>query len=380
LAADIGIGLTYSRVNANVIPADVYGVAINFMANRTPLAARLPTSPCGSASFLVTNDKYRGTNITASVIGSTGTTTVTVSDGNQFMKGDVIEIDNEQMLVTADPSGTGNNDLTVTRGYAGTTAATHLAAATVYLIGNTRTGGEVDVNGASKIPTTVTQWLQNFQHPYAIAGSLAAKTNLALPPGVAGAIGREKAMAIQHCMDDIERACYYGRSVSLGSTTARPQMAGLRSLLTTNNVTSPTSASAYKPTDLMRDVFEPAYRAGGNPDILLVSTNFMLGLATWGHAAQRIDAGRTVFGTPVNVFESPFLMGVSIIPCPLLRPYTAIALTSNEVQLRVGRQMFDQARGNRGDAIEGDIIAELALEVHNEDHHAMVTGITGWSA
>lgn len=380
MAAEIGIASTYARDNAGVIPKDVYGVAVNFMTNRTPLAARLPSRPVGSASFFVTNDKYRGAGITASVIGSTGTTTITVSDGNQFMKGDVIEIDSEAMLVTADPSGTGNNDLTVTRGYASTTAATHLAAAPVYLIGNTRTGAEVDVNGASRIPTVVEQYLQTFQHPYAVGGALAAKTNHALPPGVANVIGRERALAIQNCMDDIERAFYYGRGVSLSAATARPAMKGLRSLLTTNNVTSPTSASAYKPTDLMRDVFEPAYRAGGNPDILLTSTNFMLGLATWGHAAQRIDAGVNVFGTPINVFESPFLMGVSIIPCPLLRPYTAIALTSNEVQIRTSRQMFDQARGNRGDATEGDIIAELALEVHNEDHHAMVTGITGWSA
>ena len=55
----------------------------------------------------------------------------------------------------------------------------------------------------------------------------------------------------------------------------------------------------------------------------------MTGLATWGQAVQRIDAGVNVFGTPIDVFEAPFLGGVSIIEAPLLKPFTAICLTSS---------------------------------------------------
>ena len=62
---------------------------------------------------------------------------------------------------------------------------------------------------------------------------------------------------------------------------------------------------------------------------MVVSTNFMSGFATWGQAIQRIPAGETVFGTPINVLEAPFLHGVTIVEAPLLRPYTAIALTSS---------------------------------------------------
>jgi hypothetical protein len=106
----------------------------------------------------------------------------------------------------------------------------------------------------------------------------------------------------------------------------------------------------------------------------------MAGLATWGQAVQRIDAGTNVFGTPINVFEAPFLGGVSIIEAPLLKPFTAIALTSSNVRMRMKRNEFWNPRGTRGDAFEGDWMAEGAMEIENESYHAWVEGITAFSA
>jgi hypothetical protein len=106
----------------------------------------------------------------------------------------------------------------------------------------------------------------------------------------------------------------------------------------------------------------------------------MTGLAIWGHAAQRIEAGSNIFGTPIEVFEAPFLGGITLIEAPLLKPSTAIALTSSEVRLRMKRNEFWNPRGSRGDAIEGDWVAEGAIEVENEAHHAWVEGITAFSA
>ena len=89
---------------------------------------------------------------------------------------------------------------------------------------------------------------------------------------------------------------------------------------------SPVNGSAYGSSDLIRDTLQAARQNGGEPDLLVVSTNFMSGFATWGQAIQRVPAGQTVFGTPINVLEAPFLHGVTIVEAPLLRPYTAIAL------------------------------------------------------
>ncbi len=154
----------------------------------------------------------------------------------------------------------------------------------------------------------------------------------------------------------------------------------MRFLLTANQTTNPVNAGAYKPTDLIRDTLQQCRINGGDPDVLLVSSNFMTGLATWGMAVQKIDAGVNVFGTPIDVFEAPFLGGVSIIEAPLLNPSTAICLTSSEVRMRMKRNEFWNPRGVRGDAYEGDWIAEGAIEVDNQAHHAWVEGITAFSA
>jgi hypothetical protein len=44
------------------------------------------------------------------------------------------------------------------------------------------------------------------------------------------------------------------------------------------------------------------------------------------------------------------------------------------------RNEFWNPRGSRGDAVEGDWIAEGAIEVENEQHHAWLEGITAFSA
>ena len=58
-AYDSGPLTQWEAFNAGVIPNYVFGVAINWFVNRTPLTSRLPKLPVGSAQFLVTNDNYR---------------------------------------------------------------------------------------------------------------------------------------------------------------------------------------------------------------------------------------------------------------------------------------------------------------------------------
>ena len=373
---DSGIVTPYNSVNSGVIPQDVFGVAINWFVNRTPLTARLPKLAVGSASFLITNDNYRPrSDVLTAANSDTSTATVTVADTSRYTVGDVIEVDTETFLVTAISSST---VLAVTRGYAGSSAATHSNGATVYLLTNARTGGEVDISAISRIPTPVTQYVQTIQHAYQVAGSLQSKTNYV--SGLGTPLQRDKMLAMQNCMDDFEGASYYGKGVALAASTTKPGMKGLRTLISTNNTTSPTNAAAYKPSDLIRDTIQKCFDGGGNPDLLLVSSDFLTGMATWGHAVQRLDAGATVFGTPIDVFEAPFLTGVSIIPAPLLRSGTAICLTSAEVRDRIARPLVDKPRGSRGDAEEGDMIMEGAIELDNEAHHAWVSGITAFAA
>ncbi len=365
----------YNSMNAGVIPLDVFGVAINWFVNQTPLFSRLPKVPVGSQEFYVTNDNLRPASTTFTADQDNSQTTLAVTDGTIFTVGDVIEVEGEQQLIT----GISSNTLTVTRGYGGTLAAAHTASGgVVYLVTNTRTGGDVDTTAISRIPAPVKQYCQTVQHAYQVGGSLADTPNYV--SGLGTPLQRDKMNAMQMCAVDFEKACYYGRGVSYSSATARAQMKGARALCTTNNTTAPTNSGAYKPSDLVRDTIQKCFDGGGHPTFMLVSGDFQTGFATWGHPLQRLEAGANVFGTPIDMFEAPFLSGISIIPAPYLRSGTVICFSGQEVRIRMKRALIEKPRGSRGDAEEGDYIMEGALELDNEAHHAWVSGITAFSA
>lgn len=376
-----GLASPYAYTGAIITP--IYGVAINYFLNRTPLAARLPIKPQAAPSFTLAGHGYRpSTSAVADGGGlNNAVTTVTVADSAPFQIGDVIQVGSEYMLITA--LNTTANTLTVTRGYAGTTAAAQNTASTIYLVANTRTGSEVDVDGTKPAPDTATQYCQTIQHPYQVGGSLAATTpDFALPEGAPTVVDNYRMLAMQNCMDDIERSYYYGKSVSLAADTTRPMQAGLKALLTTNNTTSPVNASSYKPTDLERDTLQKCFDNGGKPDLLVMSSNWRTAFLQWGFPLQLIPAGSSRLGIAIDSYSSPFLgdVNVVLVPTAILRSYTCVCLTSEEVAQRVKRGMFDKPRGSRGDAVEGDIIWEGAIEVKNQAHHAWLEGVTGFAA
>lgn len=365
--------------NQAEIRNNVYVVASNWFVNRCPLVTRIPRVPVGSTTFTIVSRSFRPRVAILMNTVAAGDAQITLLDVSPLMNGDVLELaSGERVEIIGDPN-LANNTVPVRRGVEGTTAGAGATNDTVRLISNSRTGAEINQSGVAMRPSGVAQYCQTWQHPVQVGGSLQSSSAFATYPGARTPFEQYKMDALQNLMDDMENASYYGRGED-PAVAARPKEKGLRTLLTTNLTTSPINAGAYKATDFIRDTLQPCRMNGGDPDILLVSSNFMTGLSTWGQAIQRLDAGVNVFGTPIDVFEAPFLGGVSLIEAPLLRPGTAICLTSSEVRMRMKRNEFWNPRGVRGDAYEGDWIAEGAVEVDNQSHHAWVEGITAFSA
>jgi len=76
---------------------------------------------------LINNISSATTTLSADII-STSSTSISVESGTNFANGDVIQVGIEKMLIS---SGGGTTTLTVSRGYVGTSAATHSSGATV---------------------------------------------------------------------------------------------------------------------------------------------------------------------------------------------------------------------------------------------------------
>lgn len=370
-----GIQTPFAYSNVNVIPPDVFRMAINYFPNRCPLLYRLSKLPLNALTFYMNNDTYRPRTATMNAAYTTNSdTTLTLTDATGIDVGDVLEVDSERLLVTAVNNGT---VITVTGAFEGTTGANHNNGSTVTIVTSAETGAAVDKNAMSRLPSAVAQYSQTVQKAYQVGGSLQSTGNFM--GGAVTPLDRDRLMAVQHTMDDFERACYLGKGAALSASVTRQTMKGLKTLCSTNNVTSPTNLSAYKPSDFVRDVLQGPKNNGGQPDLVLLSSAFMVGLAQWGWVLQKVDSEVSDLGVPVDTFMVPFLGGVKLVEAPLLPSYAAVAINSREVTLRIKRALNDYPRGRRGDAEEGDIILEGAIDVENEAHHSWVSGVTGFA-
>jgi hypothetical protein len=347
--------------------------------NRNPLYARLRAAPVDSFVVQTWPHQFRPRTTTlGAAVADAVTTTITLASVAFIMNGDVLMLASGEFVEVVDHPNTTANTILVRRGAAGTTAAAQTTATTVTLIGNSRTSAETQQKAITELPGNVVQYVQTFQHVFSLGGG-----QLAVRPrylaGRATPYDGEKQDKLQNITDDIEFAAMYGRAENVGGAVSRYKMGGLFNLLTTNNTTGPTNAAAYKPSDFIRDTFQPIVSAGGNPDLILASTGWLTGLSVWGFQPQRIDAGSTVFGTSINAFAVPFFPQATIIPVPMMQGNSAIVCESDELQWGVLEQLRSQDYGITGDAREGDWIARQAIVVENEQHHAAVRNITGFA-
>ena len=277
---------------------DVTVAVRNWFANRNPLVTRLPYVAVDRVDFLMYTHKYRARSTTlGAAVTSTTQTGITTADATFLMNHDVLQfVDSasgatEYVQVNGDP--TSSTTFTVVRGVAGTTATgTVTNLSTVNLIGNSRNGAEVNQTGLTTVGVSRIQYCQTFQMPVQIGGSAQTARAQVMPGGIATPFDFNMTVQLQNLVDDIENSCYYGIAQPPSSdNTVTAKMNGLRSIFTTNNIsgaTTPTNASAYGSTDLIRDTLQAARTGGGEPDLLVVSTNFMSGFATWGQAVQRV--------------------------------------------------------------------------------------------
>jgi hypothetical protein len=222
--------------------------------------------------------------------------------------------------------------------------------------------------------------MQTFQHNFSVGGGVQSNTQMALSPGAATPLAEVEMIAMQNCVDDIETTSYYGKSEANSSTVANQKMAGLKYIMSSNVVTSPSDAAAYKATSFQRDLLTAPRKKGGQPSVVLVASNWMDAFSTWGHPLQLIQAQDSVFGRNISTYRAPFLGDVEIVEASLLPDFTAFSLTEEEVLYRVKRPMVKEDYAKVQDSSDGHILAELSIELRNEAHHAWLEGVTAFSA
>lgn len=362
--------------------------------NETPLITRLPRQVAdGQIYNIISYDvRPRAYTLAAAFTASGSDVDITLTDSSPLLIGDVLEV--------FDTAGTATERIEVTdtltattfncrRAREGTTVIANTAAGSaaslvVTLIGNSRTGAEINQAGKRTVRTLTPQYVQTYQSPVQVGGLANAVRNTRLPAGFSDVFSLEQKVAMTEMMRDQEYTSYYGIGEAPSAVNDRAKQKGLRkqiSAYSSGANLKTNGGGSYTFLNFVADTIQKCIDGGGDPDTVVCSTSFMTGLQTWGFAKQQINTPRmNQIGLPINEIAVPFASGVvTFIPSFQMKAGTACVMTSSDVLMRYIRQEFWQLRGVVGDAVMGDFIADTCVEVGHPGWHSWVEGITGFA-
>lgn len=367
-------------------------VAREIFVNEAPLFTRLPHRQVTAQTYKLSRRDPRGATFAVATGGITNSaTTLPVADASQFMVGDILEISDatntERVEVTAAPSLTPSpNTVTIRRAREGTGATpgsvgyAFVATDTIRLIGNSRTGAEIDQQGTRVSSADIELIVQTMQYPVQVGGLAEAIQNIVLPAGMSSVFGHERAVKADEMIRETERQLYYGRGEKPAAVGDRAKMKGIRQIISSyaSGNLKTAAGGSYTKASFVADTIQKIYNAGGSPDLVLCSNDFLGYLETWA-PNKTAQTGRqtTELGVAIREFVLPLnAEPLTIVPAPMLRSGTAAILSSRDLAVGTIREMFWNPREKRGDAWEGDWIGDYDMHIEHPDWHAWCEGIT----
>lgn len=302
---------------------------------------------------------------TTATAAAVDATKITVADGSIFEPKHVVKIGEELLLITA----VNANELTVTRGYAGTTAAAVTEGAKVEFQFVEGVEGADARKARYKSRNRVSNLTQIFDESISISGSAEETSEY----GIDDLYEYEKQKKLLELALQLEKAVINGVKYESVDGKVR-QMGGIRQFIQTN-VTN--AASAALSLDMLGDAFQAIYEAGG----FATGGNYKIIVGAKQKRAlsaadkdkiniTRQDNGR---GQVVDHFLSDF-GSAEILLNNNLAPDEVIIIDANRTEIKpLGKRNFNHTYlGVKGDYVEGQIVGEFLLEFKQEKAHARI--------
>lgn len=313
-------------------------------------------------------DETYATKTTAAAIATDSATTLTVADGSIFEANTVIKVGEELMLVTA----VVDNDLTVVRGYAGTTKAAVAVGDKVEFQFVEGVEGADARKARFKKRSRHTNVTQIFDGSITITGTAAAVSQ----HGIDDLYAYEKAKKEKELALQLEKAVISGVKYTSENGLVR-QMGGIRQFIKTNVLLG---GGAAIDTEKLNDAFQTIAEATGQN----VGAGYKIIVSPkQKRAISRMDADKINLtrqdngrGQVVDYFVGDF--GESeIVVNPNLEADEIFIVDIDRIKIRPlqTRQFTHEYLGKTGDNYTGTIVGEYTLEFHEEKAHARIKGL-----
>jgi hypothetical protein len=293
-------------------------------------------------------------------------TSVVVVDGSIFRANDVIKIADELLKVTA----VSTNTLTVTRGYAGTTAAAIADQAKVEFQFSEGVEGADARAARYKARANKSNKTQIFDDTIQLSGTAQAVTQY----GISDLYEYEKQKKQLELALQLEKALINGVSYESGNVR---QMAGVRSFIQSNVTDAATGAvSATLLNDSLQAIYEKGgFACGGNFKIM-VPAKQKRAISAIDNNKLYITQAENSRGQVVDQFVSDFGQ-FEIVLNNNLDAKELLIVDTNRMAIRplVGREFFHKYMGDQGDYVTGTLVGEYTLEFKQEKAHARIKNL-----
>lgn len=315
-----------------------------------------------SLQTLLTADPLTGTSIS-----------VTAADVGKINEGMILQIDNEQMLVTA---ANGSNPITVSRGWAGTTNVGHATLTNpLYVIGRAHREGTDAPSAIYYYPTMPFNYTQELTDTILLSEIEQQIKRY----GIDNAVEFETQKRTRELYKLMERQCFWGKRV-LGTNAIPASFGGLDEFIPAGNKTT----SATITTTAINTAMQFCYNANGInglPDTLLVNAKAR-GQVNSVYATASVTGFRDIKevrgGVLVTTIMTDFGTTLDVVLSPWQDPTKAYLLKRDKIGIGplVGSEFRREMLAKTGTADKWMISGSYTFEVRASTMHAMITGLT----
>lgn len=334
------------------------------------------TMPVDQTTFKWQDEEILTPRVAVAALATTAQTTITVTtnEGLRFATGDLIRVikstgATESMTV----DGVGTSTLTVTRGYASSTA-TNIGTGDILIgIGTLLAEGSDPENFRARDRDLRTNYTEIFG-PYKI--QMSRTSQKVTKYGVGDEWSKQVFNRTRELMIRIEQTLLYGVALET-SASGKRSTGGLLHFLTTNVNSSSTQLTLANIATLQ----QTCYNSGDVPLVLianpasLATLNDIENTATMRVVQTDSRRGRA----RVTVLDTEFGT-TTIIRNRWCHPYNAFLIKPEGVIRRILDPLMYQPLAKTGDADKAQIVCEEGNEIKGYQHMAAFTGLTSYTA
>jgi len=310
-------------------------------------------------------------------------TALTVDNGSYFQVGDLVRpADSKEIMQVTAVAG---NNLTVVRGYGGTTKFALANNMVLNIVGNAALEGADAAAARFTSRVRKRNYSQIFTATVSVSGSM---QSVRLAGGVADEVDFQKQERTRELLRDLENTVINGVAPATdpqGSSTVRRSMNGILKSIATNQWQP--DDSNLPPGDgptlngLTEEVLNAALRlvwnqSSGRADTILCNGFQKRKINRFVGSNRRYSAEGDTFRDGVGVYESDF--GVCRVVLSRYVPANTLLLLDSsriEVMPLRGRSFAFKPLAATGDSVNGQLVGEYTLEFRNENAHAVVRGL-----